>query len=91
LCLLGSLLVHGGAKLSEGCFLTVAEQYAVEDEEFILSTVNSEAVQEGIHNCWCTAEIEFYDEDLHTSRIVAKMHHSGWGFCTEINIMHRFD
>jgi hypothetical protein len=22
---------------------------------------------------------------------VAKMHHSGWGFCTEINIMHRFD
>jgi hypothetical protein len=21
---------------------------------------------------------------------VAKMHHSGWGFCTEMNLMHRF-
>jgi hypothetical protein len=36
---------------SEGYFLTVAEQYAVEDEKFILSTVTSEAVHEAIHHC----------------------------------------
>jgi hypothetical protein len=76
---------------SDGCFHTVVEQYAVKGENFILSTVSSEAVQETIHHCLCTAEIKFYHEDLHTSRIVAKMHHSGWGFCIEMNIMHRFD
>jgi len=76
---------------SGGCFLTVAEQYAVEGEKFILSIVSSEAVQRAIHHCLCTAKVKFYCEDLHTYRIVAKMHHSGWGFCTEMNIMHRFD
>ena len=76
---------------SEGCLLTFVEQYAVESEKFVLSIVSSEAVQEDIHHCLCIAKIKFYCEDLHTSRIVAKMHHSGWGFCTEMNIMHRFD
>jgi hypothetical protein len=76
---------------SEGCFLRVAEQFAVKDKKFILSIVSCEAVQETVHHCLCIPKIKFYCEDLHTSRIVAKMHHSGWGFCTEMNIMHRFD
>jgi hypothetical protein len=77
-------------KFSDGCFHMVVEQYAVKGEKFILSIVSSETVQEAIHHCLHTAEIKFYCEDLHTPRIVAKMHHSGWGFCTEMNLMHRF-
>ena len=89
-CLVHCLLMEE-QNFSEGCFLTVAEQYAVEGEKFILSIVSSEAVQEAIHHCLCTAKVKFYCEDLHTSRIVAKMRHSGWEFCTEMNIMRRFD
>jgi hypothetical protein len=85
------LLVDGGAKLQWWMFPHSCGTYAVEGEKFILNIVSSEAVQEAIHHCLCTAEIKFYHEDLHTSRTVAKMHHSGWGFCTEINIMYRFD
>jgi hypothetical protein len=67
------------------------EQYALEGDRFILSVMSSEAVQEAIHHCLCPAEIEFYHEDHHTSRMVAKMHQSGWGFCREVNTMHGFD
>jgi hypothetical protein len=31
------------------------------------------------------------EEDLHTSRMVAKMHWLGWGFCRTVNTVHRFD
>jgi hypothetical protein len=85
------LLVDGGENFSDGCFHTAAEQYAVEGEKFILSIVNSEAVQEAIHHCLCTAEIKFYYEDLHTSGTVAETHRSGWGFRIQMNKMHRFD
>jgi len=84
LCLLGSLLVDGGAILQwwmfpHSCATVCCWRWKIE------------AVQEAIHHCLWTAEFKFYHEDVHTSIIVAEMHHSVWGFCTEMNIMLRFD
>lgn len=48
--------------------------------------VTDKAVQEAIWCLW-TAEMEFYC----TSGMVAKVRQSGWGFCTEVNTVHRFE
>ena len=50
------------------------------------NSVTDKAVQEAFWYLW-TAEMEFYC----TSGMVAKVCQSGWGFCTEVNTVHRFE
>jgi hypothetical protein len=48
--------------------------------------VTDKAVQEAFWCLW-TAEMEF----CCTSGMVAKVCHSGWGVCTEVNTVQRFE